>query len=51
MGLIKGRHNIRWKTVGGIAGSWITTPLFACLISFVCLFIVQNVFQQKVFFP
>ena len=51
MGLLKGRHNIRWKTVGGIAGSWITTPLFACLISFVCLFIVQNVFQQKVFFP
>ena len=51
MGLLKGRHNIRWKTVGGIAGSWITTPLFACLISFVCLFIVQNVFQQRVFFP
>ena len=51
MGLLKGRHNIRWKTVGGIAGSWITTPLFACLISFVCLFIVQNVFQQRVFSP
>ena len=51
MGLLKGRHNIRWKTVAGIAGSWITTPLFACLISFVCLFIVQNVFQQRVFFP
>jgi len=51
MGLLKGRHNIHWKTVGGIAASWITTPLFACLISFVCLFIVQNVFQQRVFFP
>jgi PiT family inorganic phosphate transporter len=51
MGLLKGRHNIRWKMVGGIAGSWITTPLFACLISFVCLFIVQNVFQQRVFSP
>jgi PiT family inorganic phosphate transporter len=51
MGLLKGRHNIRWKTVGSIAGSWITTPLFACLISFVCLFIVQNVFQQRVFSP
>ena len=49
MGLLKGRHTIRWRTVGGIAGSWVTTPIFACLISFVCLFIVQNVFQQTVF--
>jgi inorganic phosphate transporter, PiT family len=49
MGLLKGKHNIRWGTVAGIAGSWITTPLFACLISFVLLFIVQNVFQQTVF--
>ena len=49
MGLLKGGHNIRWRTVGGIAGSWVTTPIFACLISFVCLFIVQNVFQQTVY--
>lgn len=49
MGLLKGGHNIRWRTVGGIAGSWITTPLFACLLSFVLLFFVQNVFQQTVF--
>ncbi len=51
MGLLKGKHNIRWGgTVAGIAGSWVTTPpLFACLISFVLLFIVQNVFQQTVF--
>ena len=51
MGLLKGRHNIRWGTVGGIAGSWITTPIFACLISFICLFILQNVFQQTVYLP
>ncbi len=51
MGLLKGRHNIRWRTVGGIAGSWITTPIFACLISFICLFILQNVFQQTVYLP
>lgn len=51
MGLLKGGHNIRWKTVGGIAGSWVTTPVFACLISFVLLFFVQNVFQQTVFMP
>ena len=51
MGLLKGRHNIRWRTVGGIAGSWITTPIFACLISLICLFILQNVFQQTVYLP
>lgn len=49
MGLLKGGHNIRWRTVGGIAGSWITTPIFACLISFVLLFVLQNVFQQTVY--
>ncbi len=51
MGLLKGGHNIHWKTVGGIAIGWITTPLTACLISFVCLFFLQNVFQQTVFLP
>ncbi|MFK5926730.1 MAG: inorganic phosphate transporter [Desulfuromusa sp.] len=51
MGLLKGGHNIRWRTVGGIAGSWITTPIFACLISFILLFIIQNVFQQTVYLP
>ena len=51
MGLLKGGHNIRWRTVAGIAGSWITTPIFACLLSFTCLFIIQNVFQLTVYIP
>jgi PiT family inorganic phosphate transporter len=51
MGLMKGRHNIQWRTVGGIATGWITTPIFAGLISFILLFIIQNVFQQTVFLP
>ena len=51
MGLLKGGHTIRWRIVGGIAGSWVVTPVFACLISFICLFIMQNVFQQTVFIP
>ena len=51
MGLLKGGHNIRWRTVGGIAGSWITTPIFACMLSFTCLFIIQNVFQLTVYIP
>ena len=51
MGLLKGGHNIQWKTVGGIAAGWVTTPIIACLISFVCLFFLQNVFQQTVYLP
>ncbi len=51
MGLLKGRHNIQWRIVGGIAGSWITTPIFACLISFISLYVIQNVFQLTVFLP
>lgn len=51
MGLLKGAHNIRWKTLGGIAGSWVTTPIFAGLISFILLFVLQNVFMQTVCLP
>lgn len=49
MGLLKGGRNIRWKTVGGIACGWVTTPITACVICFVCLSILQNVFQQTVY--
>jgi len=49
MGLLKGGRNIRWRTVGGISCGWIITPLIAGIISFFCLFFVQNVFQQTVY--
>lgn len=51
MGLLKGGHNVRWKTLGGIAGSWVTTPIFAGLLSFILLFVLQNVFLQTVCSP
>ncbi|MCK5686341.1 inorganic phosphate transporter, partial [bacterium] len=34
MGLLKGGRGIKWKTVGGIASGWITTPIIAALVSF-----------------
>ena len=49
MGLLKGGKGIRWKTVGGITFGWVATPLIAGIISFICLFIAQNVFLQQVF--
>lgn len=51
MGLLKGGKGIRWRTVGGIATGWITTPVIAALLSFICLFFLQNVFQQKTYRP
>lgn len=51
IGLLKGGKGIRWKTVGGITGGWITTPIISALISLVALFFLQNVFMQKTFEP
>ena len=31
--------------------AWIATPIVAVLISFISLFILQNVFQQKTYIP
>lgn len=49
MGLLKGGRGIRWRTVGGIASGWVTTPIIAVIMSFISLFFLQNVFQQKVY--
>ena len=51
MGLLKGGRGIRWKVVGGITAGWLTTPVIAGIISFLCLFFAQNVFQLTVYLP
>ncbi len=51
IGLYKGGHNIRWRVLGSISAGWVITPLIAALGSFVALFVVQNVFNQKVYEP
>ena len=52
IGLVKGRgRGIRWRMLGKISAAWAATPVFAILISFVSLFIFQNVFQQKTYLP
>jgi len=47
--LAKGGRNIKFNVLGKISSGWITTPLIAGFISFVALFFVQNVFDQKVY--
>lgn len=49
IGLVKGGNNIKFKVLGGIASGWVTTPVIACLISFISLFFLQNVFNQTVY--
>ncbi len=52
IGLLKGMTSIRrikWNVLGNIALGWLTTPILAAIMSFFLLFIMQNVFNQKVY--
>jgi PiT family inorganic phosphate transporter len=51
IGIAKGGRNIQFRVLGRIASGWISTPIIAGFISFVLLFIVQNVFSQEVYDP
>ncbi len=51
IGLLKGGRGIRWRSLANIAFGWILTPVMAATICFVCLFFLQNVFQQTTFQP
>jgi PiT family inorganic phosphate transporter len=48
IGLYRGVRNINFKTLWTIVSGWVTTPIIAGVISFISLFIVQNVFSIKV---
>jgi len=49
IGLLKGGRTIKFKVLEEIAIGWITTPLLAGIITFVSLFFLENVFNQKVY--
>lgn len=51
IGLIKGGRNINFNVLGRISIGWLTSPVLAAGISFVLLFVVQNVFEQPVVNP
>ena len=46
---LAGVRQIKWGILLNIGSGWIATPIVAAVISFVCLFFMQNVFQQQVF--
>lgn len=44
LGILRGGRGIRFRVFGEIALGWVTTPVVACVISFIALFFLQNVF-------
>lgn len=48
IGLLRGWRAIKFRVLGEIAVGWITTPVIAGVISFIALFVAQNVFAIMV---
>jgi PiT family inorganic phosphate transporter len=48
LGVLKGGRGIRFRVLGDIAVGWVTTPVIACVITFIALFFLQNVFSIQV---
>lgn len=46
--LAKGGRNVNYRVLGRISLAWITAPVMAFFLSFILLFVTQNVFEQKV---
>ncbi|MFQ5985022.1 MAG: inorganic phosphate transporter [Alphaproteobacteria bacterium] len=46
--LLKGGRGIRWRVLGGIGAGWVLAPIIAGLVCFIGLFVLQNVFNQRV---
>ena len=50
IGILKGGKEVQWNIAGKIIIGWVILPLIAALISFVILFILQNIFDQEISF-
>jgi phosphate/sulfate permease len=46
--MLQGGREIQWPRVYSIVKGWVITPLISCLLCFVGLYFLQNVFQQTV---
>jgi PiT family inorganic phosphate transporter len=50
IGILKGGKEVQWDIAGKIAIGWFFLPVMAALISLVVLFVLQNIFNQTVYF-
>ena len=48
IGLLKGGKEVQWNVAGKIAIGWAILPIIAALISFVVLFVLQNILNQSI---
>jgi len=48
IGMLQGGRELQWPRVYSIVKGWVITPLISCLVCFVGLYFLQNVFQQTV---
>jgi len=48
IGMLQGGREIQWPRIYGIVRGWVITPAISCLLCFVGLYFLQNVFQQEV---
>ena len=48
IGLLKGGKEVQWSIAGKISLGWFTLPVIAAFISFVILFVLQNIFNLTV---
>jgi PiT family inorganic phosphate transporter len=46
---IKGARQINWSVLRNIALGWVATPAIAAVVSYLALYVVQNVFEQPVY--
>ena len=51
IGIYKRSKNIRWKMLWKIMLGWVAAPVITAVCCFIFLFIMQNVFNQKVYIP
>ena len=49
IGLLKGGQALNYRILARIASGWVTTPIFACVVCFISLFFLHNVFEQEVY--
>jgi len=50
IGMLKGGKEVQWNIAGKITIGWVVLPIIAALICLALLFILQNIFNQSVYF-
>ena len=50
IGLLKGGKEVKWSIAGKISIGWFALPIIAALMSFIVLFILQNIFHLTISF-